>query len=158
LAFGLLYGLGLGGLAERLGVSVDEAKKARSAYLDTFPGVKAIQRDLDRRGRLNEPMTTWGGRKYVTEDPRYSYRLFNYLIQGSSADITKEAVLRYNDTKKNGRLLLTVHDQITISCPKKAWKEEMSILREAMNGIALDAPLLSDGGVGYRWTELEDCE
>ena len=158
IAFGLLYGMGLGSMAERLGVTVDEAKKARMAYLNAFPGIKTIQRDLDRRGRLNKPMTTWGGRKYITEDPRYSYRLFNYLIQGSSADITKEAVLRYNDTKKNGRLLLTVHDQITISCPKKAWKEEMSILREAMNGIALDAPLLSDGGVGYRWTELEDCE
>lgn len=158
LAFGLLYGLGLGGLAERLGVPVEEAKKARSAYLDTFPGVKSIQRELDRRGRSGLPLTTWGGRRYYAEDPRYAYRLFNYLIQASSADITKEAILRYNDLKKNGRLLLSVHDQIVVSCPKKAWKEEMLLLKEAMNGIPLGAPLTSDGGVGYRWTELEDCE
>jgi len=42
----------------------------------------------------------------------FGYRLFNYLIQGSSADITKEAVLRYDRSKKHGRLMLTVHDQI----------------------------------------------
>jgi DNA polymerase I-like protein with 3'-5' exonuclease and polymerase domains len=158
IAFGLLYGMGLGSMAERLGVTVDEAKKAKAAYLNTFPGIKVIQRELDRRGRDHSPMTTWGGRRYYAEDPRFAYRLFNYLIQGSSADITKEAVLRYNETKKHGRLLLTVHDQITISCPKKAWKEEMAILKDAMNGIELGAPLMSDGGVGHRWTELEDCE
>jgi DNA polymerase I-like protein with 3'-5' exonuclease and polymerase domains len=54
--------------------------------------------------------------------------------------------------------LLTVHDQITLSCPKKAWKSEMALLKEAMEGIELGAPLTSDGGVGYCWTELEDCE
>lgn len=164
IAFGLLYGMGLGSLAERLGVTVDEARRAKKAYLDTFPGIDEIQDDLKFRGKNHLPMTTWGGRRYFAEPPRvingirrdFYYRLFNYLIQGSSADITKEAVLRYDDTRQHGRLLLTVHDQITISVPKKHWKAEAALLREAMQGVRLDVPLLADGGVGYRWTELQD--
>jgi len=46
LAFGLLYGMGLGSLAARLGVTVEEAKRTRQAYLNTFPGVKAIRVSL----------------------------------------------------------------------------------------------------------------
>jgi DNA polymerase I-like protein with 3'-5' exonuclease and polymerase domains len=67
-------------------------------------------------------------------------------------------VLRYDAAKKHGRLLLTVHDQLLACVPKRAAKQEMRILREAMEGVELGAPLLSDGAMGYRWTELEDCE
>lgn len=166
IAFGLLYGMGLASLAELLGVSMDQAKRLKKAYLDTFPGIKDIQRELEFRSRNNLPMTTIGGRRYFCEPPKmingrlreFGYKLFNYLIQGSSADVTKEAVLRYDQLKKHGRLLLTVHDQLVVCCPKKVWKSEMALLREAMEGIPLGAPLRSDGGVGYRWTELEDCE
>lgn len=165
-AFSLLYGSGIGSLAEGLGVSVIEAKRTKSAYLGTFPGVNAIQKDLKFKAANNQPLRTWGGRLYYVEPPKlikgrmrtFEYKLLNYLIQGSSADITKEAWLRYHETKREGRLLLTVHDQILVSCPKKAWKSEMKILREAMEGIELDAPLTSDGEFGYRWTELEKCE
>ena len=165
-AFSLLYGSGIGALAEGLGVSVVEAKRTKSAYLGTFPGVNEIQKDLKFKAANNLPLRTWGGRLYYVEPPKvikgrlrtFEYKLLNYLIQGSSADITKEAWLRYHATKRDGRLLLTVHDQILVSCPKKAWKSEMKILREAMEGIELDAPLTSDGEYGYRWTELEKCE
>lgn len=166
IAFGLLYGMGLASLAARLGVDMATAKTLRRAYLDTFPGIKEIQKDLEFRAHNNLPMYTWGGRRYFVEPPRvignklreFGYKLFNYLIQGSSSDVTKEAVLRYDAAKKHGRLLLTVHDQLLACVPKRAAKQEMRILREAMEGVELGAPLLSDGAMGYRWTELEDCE
>lgn len=165
LAFGILYGMGLGALAERLAVTVKEAKDTKGAYMKAFPGIKEIQDDLKTRARNELPMRTWGGREYFVEPPKmvkgerrtFDYKLFNYLIQGSSADITKEAVLRYNETKKDGRLLLTVHDQLLACAPKAAWKSEMTLLKEAMEGIALDVPLLSDGEYGYRWGQLKEC-
>lgn len=166
IAFGLLYGMGAAKLAQRLGVTIQEAQAAKDAYLNTFPGVKQLMDDLKYRGRTNDYMTTWGGRQYYAEPARmingrmrdFSYKLINYLIQGSSADITKEAVLRYEDTKQDSRLLLTVHDEVMICAPKKVWKREMATLRTAMNDIELDVPLLSDGEVGYRWFEMEACE
>ena len=158
--------MGLGALAERLKVSVDEAKRIKQHYLNTFPGIAEIQKALKFRGRQRLPMVTWGGRKYLSEPAKvvdgrlreFEYKLFNYLIQGSSADITKEAMIRYATLKKHGRLLFSVHDQIIVSCPKKYWKEEMALLKEAMEGVPLDAPLLSDGAYGYRWTETKECE
>ena len=163
LAFGLLYGMGQGELATRLGVTVNEAAGIKKAYLTSFPGIRDIQQELQQRARSNLPMTTWGGRRYYVEPPKvingvmreFGYKLFNFLIQGSSADVTKEAVIRYAAAKKESRLILTVHDQIIICAPKKAWKTEMAILKEAMDGIPLDVPLLSDGEVGYRWGQLE---
>lgn len=166
IAFGLLYGMGIGALAALLGVDTTTANRLKTQYLDAFPGIRTIQKNLKAYARENLPMRTWGGRRYYCEPPRvikdrlrtFDYKMFNYLIQGSASDITKEAMLRYSETKKHGRIMLTVHDQILVCVPKKAWKSEMKILKVAMNGIDLGAPLISDGEVGYRWTALEKCE
>lgn len=166
IVFTILYGGGLGTIAERLDTTVENAKKLRDAYFKVFPGIKELGREMQRRSHSNQPMVTWGGRVYYAEPPRmvggrlreFGYKLTNYLIQGSSADITKEATIRYHEAKKDSRLLLTVHDELAISTPKKTWKKEMSILREAMNSIELDVPLLSEGEVGYRWYNMESCE
>lgn len=166
IAFGLLYGMGLGALAELLGVDVATAKALKAQYLNAFPGVKDIQKNLKEYARVDEPMHTWGGRRYFCEEPKviqgrlrtFEYKMFNYLIQGSASDITKEAVIRYAETKKHGRLMLTVHDQILVCVPKKHYLSEMKLLKDAMDGVSLGAPLVSDGEVGYRWTELEKCE
>jgi DNA polymerase I-like protein with 3'-5' exonuclease and polymerase domains len=84
----------------------------------------------------------------------YDYKMVNYLIQGSSADISKEAVIRYHRAKKHGRIILMVHDEICVSVPKQHWKTEMEILKSCMEGIELDAKLVSDGDVGFNWHDM----
>jgi len=166
IAFGILYGMGLGSLAETMGTDVNNARGYRTKYLSRFSGIKDIQKVLKERAENNEPMFTWGGRRYYCEPPKvidgrlrtFDYKLFNYLIQGSSADYTKEALIRYDAMKKHGRMLLTVHDEVLGCCPTKAWKSEMKLLKEAMNDIPLGAPMRSDGEYGYRWTELQECD
>lgn len=156
LLFGFIYGQGLGSLAERLGKTVDEVKMVRDAQMRVLPGFKAINDGVKRRGREGGFITTWGGRQYFKEPDKlingrmvdFRYKLLNYLVQGSSADITKEAIIRYDEIKKDGRMMLTVYDEIDISCPKKAVKKEMLILREAMMSMDLGVPLLSDGEAG----------
>lgn len=166
IVFTILYGGGLKTIAERLETTVDNAKKLRDAYFKVFPGIKELGAEMGRRGRNNQPMRTWGGREYFAEPAKmidgrlreFSYRLTNYLIQGSSSDLTKEAVLRYNATKRESRLLMTVHDEILISSPTKAWKQEMRILKHAMDSLELDVPLLSNGEHGYRWYGMQKCD
>ena len=165
LGFGLLYGMGLGALAERLAVDVQTAKTIKSAYLGIFPELEELQKGLKDYAANNQALKTWGGRQYFVEPPKYiekrgrvvtfEYKLLNYLIQGSSADCTKEALIRYDNTKQDGKFLLTVHDEINISVPKKAIKTEMQILREAMASVEFDVPMLSDGGIGPNWGSLE---
>lgn len=165
IGFGLLYGMGLGSLAERLGTDVKEAGVIKNAYLEIFPGLKDLQKELTQRGKAGLSLRTWGGRVYFVEPPRFmekrgrvvsfEYKLLNFLIQGSSADCTKEAVIRYHDVKKDGRFLVMVHDEINISAPKSKYKQEAQILREAMASVEFDVPMLSDSKFGPNWGALK---
>ena len=177
LNFGMLYGMGLAVLAARLGVSIDEARKIKNSWLKSLPGVKALDQQIKNIGKMGDPIMTWGGRIYLPEPPReidgqvrtFEYRMLNYLVQGSAADCTKEMVIRYDGERKNGRLLLTVHDEGNISCPMKAMKSEMKILKECMSSVGIgigeetsdedtrfSVPMLSDGDVGeHDWGHLK---
>lgn len=163
--FGILYGMGSGLLAAKTSLPVEKAALLRRAVRDAVPGVAALEEELKRRGRSGEPIRTWGGRLYYCEPPRWSdkhkreisfeYKLLNYLIQGSAADCTKEALIRYDQARKDSRLLVTVHDEINISAPKKAAKAEMQILKDVMESIEFDVPMLTDGKVGPSWGDLK---
>jgi DNA polymerase-1 len=168
LGFGLLYGMGLGALAERLNVDVNTAKKIKGAYLGIFPELKELQDGLKQYAAENRPLTTWGGRQYYCEEAKwsdkynrmqtYEYKLLDYLIQGSSADCTKEAIIRYDTARNKGRVLLSVHDEINLSVPKKYVKSEMQLLREVMASVEFDVPMLSDGATGLNWGSLTKFE
>lgn len=162
LNFGMIYGMGLGKLAQGMNVSVDEAKKIKAAQLAAIPGLKGLNTDIKNSGKAGEAIRTWGGREYYCEEPliidgrkqTFEYKLLNYLIQGSAADCTKEAIIRYDEAKREGRFLVTVHDEINLSVPPKAVKAEMKILREVMQSVEFDVPMLSDGKTGKSWGDL----
>jgi len=159
MGFGLIYGMGIGKLAKQMGVDVNTAKRLKDAYLTIFPGLGELIKELNRRGRRNEPIYTWGGREYYVEPPRFinghrrtfEYKLLNVLIQGSSADCTKEAAIRYDDLRhEDANLLLLVHDEFVGSAPKKLLRREMTALREAMTSVEFDVEMLSDG----KWSDV----
>lgn len=166
LNFGEIYGMGLGKLAAGMKVSVEVAQQIKRAKRASLPGIALLEKTLKERGKANQPMRTWGGREYFSEEPKWNgerwqtfeYKLLNYLIQGSAADCTKEAIIRYDEVRKDGRLLLTVHDEVDISCPKGALKQEMLILRDAMMSVEFDVPMLSDGEYGPNWSELTELK
>lgn len=163
LNFGMVYGMGLGKLAAGLGTTVDEARKIKMAQLQAIPGLKALNKSIKEIGKSGEAIRTWGGREYYTEPPKiidgrsqtFEYKLLNYLIQGSAADCTKEAIIRYDEVRKHGRFLVTVHDENNTSVPKSAVKEEMEIQRQVMQSIEFDVPMLSDGKTGPNWGALK---
>jgi DNA polymerase I-like protein with 3'-5' exonuclease and polymerase domains len=163
--FGLIYGLGVPGLAEKLGLDIEEAKAVQRAVYAVLPGLEGIKKATTRRGETKGCITTWGGRVYYAEPGRYveaqgrvqtfSFRLLNYLIQGSSADATKEAIIRYDAVRKHGRLLVTVHDELDISVPREHLKSELEILRRVMASLEFDVLMLSDAEVGATWGDLK---
>lgn len=165
IGFGLIYGMGKQALAERLGVSVQDSVVIISAYLELFPGLGELKGDLTALGRRGEFITTWGGRRYFTEPPKFiakrgrectfEYKLLNFLIQGSSADCSKEAAIRYDSAKKHGRFLVLVHDEDNISVPKAHLKSEAQLLREVMASIDFDVPMLSGAECGPSWGDLK---
>ena len=161
--FGLIYGMGIGKLALGLEVSAEEARTIKTAQMQSIPGFKALQDAIKATVAGGEPIVTWGGREYYPEPPKiidgrlrdFGYKLLNYLIQGSAADFTKEAVIRYDEMRVHGRFLVTVYDEINISAPRAHVREEMEILRHAMDDLPLDVPMRSDGKVGPTWGDLK---
>ena len=161
--FGIIYGMGYGALAKKIKDTVETAREIKSAQRRAMPGMNELEREVKRRGAAGQHITTWGGRHYFAEEPKmiaghlqsFEYKLLNYLIQGSSADITKQSLINYDRIKVHGRFLITVHDEINISCPKEHAETEMALLRQAMESIPLDVPLLSDGKMGKNWAKLE---
>lgn len=163
LNFGLVYGMGIGALAAGMKTDVNTAARLRKAQRAAVPGLAELEKTIRRMGASKEPIRTWGGRLYYCEAPKvvkgkmrtFEYKLLNYLIQGSAADCTKEAVIRYDAARKDGRFLVTVHDEINISAPRKAIKGELKVLRDVMASVEFDVPMLSDPKIGPSWGELE---
>jgi DNA polymerase-1 len=163
---GIIYGKGSGLLAKELNVSVKEAKEFKVIHAKAFPGIKELESDIKRIAKSGDCITTWGGRRYYCEEPvldkktgrlmTFEYKLLNYLIQGSAADCTKRSIINYHKNRKYGRFLITVHDENNVSAPLEYCLNEMKILKESMNGVNFDVPMLSDGKIGVNWGNLKD--
>lgn len=156
--FSLIYGTGVKGLSLQLGQSYADAAQIKDAYLTAFPGVKRLMQDVSRRGRSGDFIRTWGGRIYYAEmkdGKDFSYKLLNYLIQGSAADQTKDAIGDWEDHRHwDAVFLATVHDELNISAPAEAWEPHMETLKVCMERDRFDVPMLSEGFKGDNWHDL----
>jgi DNA polymerase I-like protein with 3'-5' exonuclease and polymerase domains len=161
--FGTIYGQGAPSLAEKLGESIEMIKTIKSAQLRALPGLKDLNDNIKRGAKQDIPIRTWGGRLYYKEPSvvingrlvDFGYKLLNYLIQGSAADCTKQGIINYSKVKKEGRFLCSVHDENNISVPKKAAKQELLILRDAMADVTFDVQMLSEPYMGPNWGAIE---
>lgn len=160
--FGILYGRGVPNLSLALGVDEVKGKSIRDAYYAALPEIRDLSYDVRNRGKRGQYIRTWGGRVYYREpDPArdLSYKLLNYLIQGSAADQTKQAIIDHDATREPHDLLIApVHDEINISAPIEDEVGAMQTLKTAMNYPRFDVPFESDGFKGENWAELEECE
>lgn len=165
LNFGMLYGMGARGTAVKLRCSYEQAQELKDAQRGALPGVRQLERAIKRSAMLGEPIRTWGGRLYWAEAPRikdgevrrFEYKLLNYLIQGSAADATKEAVIRYHEAQPghqvSGHFDVTVYDEINCSMFDVA--ADMRRLKTAMESVEFDVKLVSDAKAGASWGELK---
>lgn len=169
---GLIYGMGAPKLAIKNDMSVEESDLLKKAILKLYPGLAEMYKDMKRRAKAHEPVRTWGGRVYYCEAPKivqgrlrhFDYKLVNVLIQGSAADCTKEAIIRFDDRRRalgkmEWKLILTVHDQLTASVPRHDRDAAMELLRECMESVEFDVPMLSEGAVSEtNWNDLIDYD
>lgn len=165
--FSILYGSGAPGIARRLGVAFEEARDIRAGYLKALPGIKRVQEQLARLDASGQPYHTFGGRRYYVEETteviqgaarfggattarkrRWEYKALNYLIQGSSADCTKLAMIAYHQhSDRLGRLVCSVHDELWIEVDEKHVESEMALLQKCMESVPFSVSMLTDGRV-----------
>ena len=168
LGFAVLYGAGNGRVAETLGTTVSEATRIKEQYLEALPEIKAFQKELNAIGRSHSYTGTLGGRRYRSQKPAvvkgvfksFEYKLPNYKIQGSAADQTKEAMIRYAETTLHGQLVLTVHDQLVTQVPNDpaSINLERTLFEDAVNGSfqeVLGYKVTSDESIAYNFADLK---
>jgi len=162
---GILYGMGVKSMSESIGISLEDTKKLKGAILSLYPSIKEMYSTMRMRAKSNLPIRTWGGRQYYCEQPKmidgklreFDYKMVNTLMQGSAADCTKEAIIRFHEKKsKDWKIIFNIHDQITVSVPKKDIFDSMEVLRETMESIEFDVPMLSEGS--YSEKSLDDLK
>jgi DNA polymerase I-like protein with 3'-5' exonuclease and polymerase domains len=165
--FGILYGMGILALAKKTGLPEDETKALKAAIKAAIPGLKSIDKVLKKLNKMNEPYVTWGGRFYWTEPDKivqgrmrnFGYKDLNTLIQSSAADATKEAMILVDEACDKSRLSLQVYDQLVINTPRGHEKSEMVKMRDAMESLECDVPMLSEGEIGRKnWGDLKPFE
>lgn len=158
-----LYGGGAPALQNKLRISYSEAKELKAFHNKALPGRVILNEEITRIVKRGEPIRTWGGRLYFPEAPGADgrskiYKLINYLIQGSAADLTKESLIEWHQVRdRRARFLVTVYDEINISAQPDREEREMSLLREVMEQDRLTVPMRSSGKRGLNWGALTKC-
>lgn len=121
--FCLLYGGGPDKMAQTGGISIDEAQAFLDSYKKKFPGVVIF---MDNVVAIAEQRFRSEGMGYVKTpvgrlevgDEGKNYVLVNALIQGTSADVLKKAMVDLDNAGYGENMLLPVHDEVIFSFPK----------------------------------------
>ena len=165
--FGIIYGITVFGLAERLDIPRDEAKMLIDGYFETFPQVHDYMEKSKEIARQQGYVTTlFGRRRYLPDINSHNATVrgfaernaINAPIQGTAADIIKVAMIRiFNRFKAEGiksKMILQVHDELNFSVlPEEKEKVEGIVLEEMQNALDLSVPLVADSGFGQNWLE-----
>ena len=165
--FGIIYGITVFGLAERLDIPRDEAKMLIDGYFATFPDVHDYMEKSKEVARQQGYVTTlFGRRRYLPDinSANATVRGFaernaiNAPIQGTAADIIKVAMIHiFNRFKAEGirsKMILQVHDELNFSVfPEEKEKVEHIVLEEMQNAFHMAVPLVADSGFGTNWLE-----
>ncbi|MCR9016984.1 DNA polymerase I [Aquiflexum gelatinilyticum] len=165
--FGIIYGISVFGLSQRLAIPRSEAKEIIDAYFTEFPAVKEYMDGAIEKARKNEYVETILGRRRYLRDinsRNMTMRGFaernaiNAPLQGSAADLIKVAMIHvYRWMKKEklkSKMILQVHDELVFD----AHKDEVELLQKEIpklmcNAVKIDVPLEVETGIGKDWLQ-----
>lgn len=165
--FGIIYGISVFGLSQRLAIPRSEAKEIIDAYFEEFPAVKQYMDGTIEKARKNEYVETILGRRRYLRDinsRNMTMRGFaernaiNAPLQGSAADLIKVAMINvYRWMKKENlksKMILQVHDELVFD----AHKDEVGLLKSEIpklmsNAVKIDVPIEVETGVGKDWLQ-----
>ncbi len=165
--FGIIYGISVFGLAERLNISRAEAKELIDGYFVTFPQVKTYMDQAIQHAKRDGFVETIFGRKRFLSDINsqnsvvrgYAERnAINAPIQGSAADIIKIAMVRIHQKlitqNLQTKMTMQVHDELNFSVPENELEVIRKIVVEEMeNAVKLQVPLIAECNTGKNWLE-----
>ena len=165
--FGLVYGMRAKTLGKRIDVGYDEAQSYIDKYFKTYNAIKPFWELAEQQIRSRGYVETFFGRKRHRtcefqakdkfEQSREIGSMTNSIIQGSGADVMKRAMIIMHPKlqKIGGRIILTIHDEVLVSCPKSKKQQGLKIVRKAMFSAweGFSVPIDIDIRAGKTWHE-----
>ena len=165
--FGIIYGISVFGLAERMNVDRREAKELIDNYFETYKGVYEYIEKCKQEAKANGYVETIFHRKRYLPDINshnavvrgYAERnAVNAPIQGSAADIIKVAMIniyrRMKAENMRSTMILQVHDELNFNIvPEERDAMQKLVIEEMQNAFAMSVPLIADYGWGNNWLE-----
>ena len=165
--FGIIYGISVFGLAERMNVDRREAKELIENYFATYGGVQEYIEKCKQEAKENGYVETIFHRKRYLPDINshnavvrgYAERnAVNAPIQGSAADIIKVAMIniyrRMKEENMRSTMILQVHDELNFNIVPEEKERMLQIVVDGMqNAFAMSVPLIADHGWGANWLE-----
>ena len=165
--FGIIYGISVFGLAERLSIPRAESKELIDGYFQTYPRIKEYMEESIRVAKEKGYVETLFKRKRFLPDINshnaivrgYAERnAINAPIQGSAADIIKLAMIRIHQRFEaehlKSRMILQVHDELNFNVRKEEFDRVKEIVLDCMEHVLqLRVPLIADCGEGKNWLE-----
>ena len=166
--FGLIYGMGVYGLAKNLNIERSAAQNYIERYFAKYPSVRQYMEDAKQEARKKGYVETCFGRRLWVPEINGSNGMqragaeraaINGPMQGTAADLIKMAMVKVNDwliedQKLKGKMIMQVHDELVFEVPD----EEVDIFKEnikrIMENVAkMDVPLIVDIGDGDNWEQ-----
>lgn len=165
--FGIIYGISVFGLAERLTIPRNEAKELIDGYFESFPGVhEYMDKSVEVARQHGWVETLLGRKRYLADINSHNSvvrgfaerNAINAPIQGTAADIIKIAMVnihkRFIAENIQSTMVLQVHDELNFNVLNSELEKVKRIVQEEMEGaIQLQVPLKVDMGVGDNWLE-----
>ena len=156
--FGLLYGMGAHGLAQRLGISRPQAATMVERYFSVLPKVKGyLEKSVREAKEIGYTRSIFGRIRPLAEVATTAGRgnnpidrvAVNTPIQSAASDIAKIAIMRFDrvikDEFRNAKTVLQIHDSIVCECMKKDADRLEKRLIEVMEGVdVLSVPLKAE--------------
>lgn len=166
-SYGVTYGMGPFGLAQRLHIPMDQARTYIDGFFASYPLVRSYLDGVVAKAREDGYTTTILGRRRYLPDlnarnpavrGNAERMALNAPIQGSAADVIKLAMVRADEALKDlpGRMVLTVHDELVFEVPEGDVEQVAGAMREAMEGVLdLRVPLKVDLAWGPNWADAK---
>ncbi|QDT96656.1 DNA polymerase I [Gimesia aquarii] len=165
--FGVIYGQSPFGLSEAIGIPQSEAAQFIEDYFQRYQGVREFLDQILEDCSKNQFVQTICGRKRTIQGVRSGLQkqlnmpertAINTVIQGSAADLIKQAMINVGERLKQGqhpgRMLMQIHDELVFEAPTSEIESLSQIVREEMeSAIELDVPLIVDMSFGSNWLE-----
>jgi len=167
--FGLIYGMGDFRLAQELNIPRKQARAYMETYFEKMPKVLSFRDAVIAKAKEEGEVRTFSGRRRELPEIKSRNRSLqqqgerlavNTMIQGSAAEVIKLAMIeldrRLRGSKLKARLLLQVHDELVLECPKSETDEVSALLKDVMEQVVdFKVPLTVDVHAGPNWKEAK---